>query len=525
MHRSFVICVEEPRLKKVSLTRKKIALKPVAFVIASLIFVSSVTAIEIMVKTNSEEMKNSSFSEHSFENQYFATKSVPTEDGVWESFDSAAPGTPAEVHVTISDTTGLTIVVDFHGFWRKTVTIDETSYNYIDMPGTGAILDPGKPMLPRLSEYVEIPHGIDISLDVLTTTSGVLSEHNVTPAPLLATPIVQFEQRPNITAVPTPQPIVFDIVFTQNNLFPAQIVSMEGGFKLLPIVMRGHRLLGVNFYPVQLNPMTGAMVVYSKMVIKVKYSTSAQIQPINQSLWSEPFEEIISRYLLYYDKCHFQYIPLAGLPKIYPTPQLFSGKCAEYVIITTEPFEAQAQRLVEWKKQKGVLTEIVRVPEGSDQEYIRDTIEYICNHWDLVPTYVVLSGDIDIIPTNYDMIHQASDGRGNYYYDQECGYIASDLGYFNIEGHDYFPDMIYSRISVDTVDQARTIVDKILQYEQSPPGESLFYNSILSLAYFEDKAGGSHDGLEDSEFPLCYTAPSGSIFTLPLKRWFSFKIT
>ncbi|MFW9834671.1 MAG: NosD domain-containing protein [Candidatus Thorarchaeota archaeon] len=79
--------------------------------------------------------------------------------------------------------------------------------------------------------------------------------------------------------------------------------------------------------------------------------------------------------------------------------------------------------------------------------------------------------------------------------------IASDLGYFAIDGLDYIPDYIYGRISVDDATQAGIVVDKILQYEQSPPTLEDFYTDILTAGKFEDIM---HTGIEDPSFPFVY---------------------
>jgi hypothetical protein len=61
----------------------------------------------------------------------------------------------------------------------------------------------------------------------------------------------------------------------------------------------------------------------------------------------------------------------------------------------------------------------------------------------------------------------------------------------------YYPDLAVGRIPINTVAEAQTVVDKIIQYEQYPPWSFGFYDSILFASYFQD---GGNDGRADRAF-------------------------
>ena len=488
----------------------KLLLKSIALLFAAIILFSPITVFDFRNTDNEQKPEIMSNQDQTFTSTSFEGKTVITEEGTWESFDSADPGTPAEAHVTIADTSGLTVVVDFHGFWRQDVTIDEDSYYNLMMPGVNSIRVPGQPMLPRLTEYFEVPHGAMISVDMLAASTGVLSNYNVTPAPRHEVTLGSLEKR-NTTPTSSSQ-TVFDDVYSQNAFFPAEPVSIEGGSNTTPMVMRGHRVVSMFFYPVQFNPDNGTCITYSQMTIKIKYQEPAQILPISDSLWSESYELILRELLLYYDGCHTTYRPQPGLPTLYSPTIPGTGQRAEYLIITTQEYADQARRLAHWKQRKGVPSAVEVVPAGAGIEFMQNVIGHIYNTWSLVPTFVLLFGDADDIHPNYDFVHEAVSnvedpitGEDIPYFDQQYGYIASDLGYFTLDGYDYYPDMIYSRISVDNEVQAQIIVDKILYYEAAPPVAPTYFNGILNLAYFEDKDKEDIlDGIEQSEFPFVY---------------------
>jgi hypothetical protein len=487
-----------------------------------MIVTSSVAILRVMVKSTPENEVKSGFDIQSIPTRPCEVKTALSQAVPWVSFDSTAPGTPAEAHVIISDTTGITIVADFYGFWRGSYSINGTPYDDLGMPGASLIREPGVPMLPVLTELVEIPHDIDVSLEILASSNDTDSLYNIRPAPPLHFPVGIGEYLANATPQTTVPPSFLGHAYFENAVFPRVRANISGSTGAAPLIIRDHRILELSFYPVQYNPASGFIMVFSQIVVKIKYSSPAQIQPVRESLRSNVFERILERSLIHYDSIHIRNPPQPGHPTSYIRTELppsmpnatvprfrqssissdyESG--AEYLIITTDVFKNQAQRLAEWKERKGTPSrvEIIRgdLPRDDKIMNVKGIIEYAYNHWDPGPTYVLLFGDVEAIPTNYDMKHEGSGHKGKYFKE---GYFASDLGYFTVQGNSFFPDIIYGRISVDTEEQAEIVVNKTLLYEQSPPDEDLFYNSILTAGYFQDIA--PRNGYEDEQAPFIY---------------------
>ena len=292
--------------------------------------------------------------------------------------------------------------------------------------------EPGKPMLPRLSELVEIPYGVDVSIEVIASSNGTDTGYHVRPAPLPNVPVgLGIPDSANSTPFFT-APTFFSSVYSNNTFFPGETTSIRGETSASSLILRGHRLLELNFYPVQFNPETNRTIMFSQLVIKLKYSRPAQIQPVRDSLRSEVFERILMNSLLYYDPIHIKYFPQPGLPTWYsrtPSPPpsfpnytipifqqsqsiLEDVQGAEYLIITTETLRPQAQRLAAWKEQKGIPSAVYSFSGTPSTIEVREVIEFVYNNWYPSPTYVLLFGDVEVIPTNYDMQHRARWGPG-----------------------------------------------------------------------------------------------------------------
>ena len=77
------------------------------------------------------------------------------------------------------------------------------------------------------------------------------------------------------------------------------------------------------------------------------------------------------------------------------------------------------------------------------------------------------------------------------------GRTASDHWYATVSGHDEFTDFYIGRLSVETVHQADSVVDKILQYEQSAPNGD-WRRRIISVA--DDEVSNSGDFYLQEEF-------------------------
>lgn len=511
---------EESRFSKFSPSSEITSLKLIAAAVSAMIIISSVAIIEVTIQESDYSQMKSNSIYQTYQTRTCEVKTVISQAGTWVSFDSTPVGTPAETHMIVSDTTGIIVVADFHGFWKNTFTLDGTGYDDLDMPGAYSLNDPENPKVPVLFEYVEVPHDVDISIEVLAFSNSTITGYSIRPSSYPYAPAGEgtywdSSAIKNFTGLPTS----LGSVYSDDAFFPGIKTRISGGNNQNSIIIRGHRLLGLDLFPVQFNPLTNTLIVFSQLVIKVKYSEPAQIEPIPVSLRSEVFEQILEDSLLYYDPINKQDIR-PGIPTSYsripisPAPmpnvtvpmlpqasQVESIVGAEYLIITGESLGYQANRLAAWKEQKGIPSEVVTIDEPVSSENVRSIIEFAYNNWCPAPTYVLLFGDVNIIPTNYDMIHPARISWFQPYYPE--GYIASDLGYFNIQGHSYFPDIIYSRISVDSEEQAGIIVDKILNYEKNPPESNLFYNNMLSAGTFED--WNDNDGYEDEGTPFIST--------------------
>lgn len=150
----------------------------------------------------------------------------------------------------------------------------------------------------------------------------------------------------------------------------------------------------------------------------------------------------------------------------------------ELMIITHPDFREAADTLAAWKIEKGISTKVVEksTPDGDTPAQIKQMIKTQYDTCDVRPSYVLIIGDSEFIGAFYHPYYDAYQPNKNAY---------SDIDYALMTEGDTFPDLAYGRIPVDTLEQANTVVNKIIAYESDPPDQTTFYNKVALASFFE----------------------------------------
>ena len=163
------------------------------------------------------------------------------------------------------------------------------------------------------------------------------------------------------------------------------------------------------------------------------------------------------------------------------------GHGADYVIITHEDFYTGCLRLAAHRQiTSGLRVATVKVADVYDEfnhgilnpQAIRDFLTYAYQNWvPPAPAFVLLVGD-----ATYDYRDNLGTGTVNYVPSQLVETeleTASDNWFVQVSGDDILPDMFIGRLPVQTASQVDDVVDKIVRYEQYPPGDDWNRNVLL----------------------------------------------
>ncbi len=424
----------------------------------------------------------------------------------WISFDKVSKQGESPVSYMKDETTsGMMINFDVPGMFVHEVKVEGVKYHRLSIPGHATLRDVGKPELPLLGQTVEVPYGVHFDIEIVKTKSISLHCYNVYP-------VQEQEIRPGefdgVTFPQKQKPFVRDTaVYLANANYPAELATIEAEDVG---IIRGHRLVFLKVNPIQYKPLTRRMTAFSNIEVRLKYDRPAQVQRIDERIESPVFEEMLKSAVLNY-KAPERMIQRLGLK------QSDWEEGCDYLIITHSKFYNKSDsnnpvvRLSEWKQRKGLKTKVVDIAdivnsktgdEAADK--IKNFIKTAYETWKPAPTYILLVGDAgddagkELIPTNYKTKHI----EPLLHYGTKIG---TDLYYATVDGDDYFPDIYIGRLPVDTLEQAKVVIDKILDYERKPPtNHPGFYKNISLVSTFEDptipKYNKLSDGQEDQLF-------------------------
>ncbi len=164
---------------------------------------------------------------------------------------------------------------------------------------------------------------------------------------------------------------------------------------------------------------------------------------------------------------HYAENQASVLPLPFQAPEIFSSTGEELLILTTAEYASAANRLAIHRRGQGMLTRVYYVNDGAGPapDTASEIDAWIDEHWDdclVRPSYLLLLGDAADIPTFIlPRRYKETD-------------FATDYPYGNVHSdplaNDFFANMAVGRIPVNSLDQADTVVDKIIEYESSGSG-------------------------------------------------------
>ncbi len=153
---------------------------------------------------------------------------------------------------------------------------------------------------------------------------------------------------------------------------------------------------------------------------------------------------------------------------------------ADYLIITHADFIDAVQPLAAYRREQQLRVAVIDVQDIYDEfnggllhpDAIREFIAYAYAQWSPpAPAYVLLVGD-----GSYDFLDHYGYGPSARntlppylaMVDPWWGETAADHRYAMVHGKDLFADVLLGRLPVTSAEQAATVVQKILAYEQTP---------------------------------------------------------
>lgn len=380
--------------------------------------------------------------------------------------------------VTSSDNTHVAMTVDFGQPSLTTVKANNQTFTRVHVPGVEEMVGtPGQPAIPMWRTLVALPQGADVKIKTNQARLGTTMRLNLVPFQHQAVdqqaPVFDGEGVPKEPPMKTfaDKPFAYNAeAYRTDRTLPAEPC------KVTPMGQyRDVQMAQLECTTAQYNPVSDEFRMLSGMNVEVvfeggngKFITSRTFSQFESSAKLST-EAAINRGDLskYVEAIDFADLPCSG---------------EEFLILTHPDFREAANRLADHKRARGMSTNVFNVGAGTTRDTAEEIDTFIEDRYDdckVRPSYVMLLGDAEFIPTFYPA--GMADNAG------------SDFPYSNyvqILFDAFFPDFGLGRVPVDTLAQANTVVDKIVDYEASPPSLGLgngapFYTSVGLASQFQ----------------------------------------
>ncbi|HNV82013.1 MAG TPA: C25 family cysteine peptidase [Tenuifilaceae bacterium] len=322
----------------------------------------------------------------------------------------------------------------------------------VSSPKAPNFLIKGSPDLIYLTGSLIIPETGSMEIEVIAGDYEEYKDIEIAPS------------KGNLTRDVYPNQIPFEkgLVYKKNEFFPNQLASLRD-----PYVLRDYRGQTVEIYPVQYNPVTKTLRVYSEITVVLKHTNDRGInefvdQRANKAIYAE-FDNIYRRnFLNYSHRAKYQPIEDNGL----------------LLVVAYPAFMDAIKPYVNWKKQKGQEVKLVSYTEaGGTSANLKN---YITNQYnsDEGLCFVLLVGDGPQIPPLY---------KGG----------DSDAAYGHIVGTDSYAEAFIGRFSAENVAQVQTQVDKTITYERDLTADDTWLTTGMGIASSEGGGGQGDNGESD----------------------------
>ncbi len=343
-----------------------------------------------------------------------------------------------------ADDKSVTIEYTFPGYHKKEIKIGNQTYYQIWSEQTVPVLNAGAPEILRSAISIAIPEGCKPEFEIIE--KNIISENNIRIAPSKGSLTRNID--------PASIPFVFGSIYNENKLYPSTNISFDQFYNFRKV-----NGVSLSVYPVQYNPVAHKADVLQRVVFKVNFygknkkSKTLEI-PVYHSLEEKQIMEDRFANLEFLNSFHkTNYTPL--------------GEYGDMLIISAPTLSSVMQPFIDWKNQKGILTQMVTTAvTGTSQSSIQS---YIANQYSVNPNllYVLFVGDHQDIPAFNDGI-KGSETKW------------SDIKYGMLTGGptDYYPELMVGRFSSTLTTDIQTMVNRTLEYEKNPQAGTWFTKGI-----------------------------------------------
>ncbi len=395
--------------------------------------------------------------------------------GLSDAFDAEIDGSEPIIDVEVEETQ-IIITGIFPGFDlsddEQDVKGEKKPFKEVGISGTGFVSESGHPLIPVFRRFVNVPWGCNIEPKVEKGKAAAFDDILVTPA-----------QEEAFDGKEDHEFEFNEEAYNKDEFYPKDIVKVGP-----PQNIDGYNAVLVEIHPLQYNAGKRKIRGYSNIKTTLKFSAKEEEDGECEYTANDPEleTEAVGNLLLNPGRKSITFLPYwqwqpptIHVPPGTPPPILAYKK--NFLIIYHSNFKTAAKKLTNWKRSKGIGTEMVDIAAVGNtiakiKKYIRDRRKAPESNL----RYVLLLGDINHIVTEIiPPVYPNSPGNATDYY------YSTPKDPANI--YDCVaPWIAIGRIPVQTGQEAREVVGQIISYEKTPPCDPAYYDRMTAAAYFQD---------------------------------------
>ena len=353
----------------------------------------------------------------------------------WVSINSNTP-VPTKISLVNSNVKSSVVKLQLDGYYMSDVIINNMVTNKIGIQNGTPLLKKGAPDVQKITTSVIIPNMGSTKVSIVSSKFKEYKNIMLTPS------------KGNLYRDVNPDDVNYEFgeEYSNNSFYPGELASVRE-----PYIMRDYRGQTIVFYPVQYNPVTKILRVYSEIEVEVVTDGIAGINTIdtqkNNKTVSQTFQGIYAKQFINYSTTSSRYTPIA--------------EQGNMLIISYGDFMDAMQPLIDWKIQSGMPVEIVDVATIGGASQIK---QYIADYYNNTGvTFVLLVGDAAQVPS--------STAGGN----------DSDNNYVYIVGSDHYPDALIGRFSAQSEGDVNIQVARTIEYEKDPITDPDWYSEAIGI--------------------------------------------
>ena len=373
----------------------------------------------------------------------------------WVKVNSNKPSS-ANVELLSETNEEITMVFQLGGYYINNVETPRGVSSIITAPKMASLLMEGAPDLPLFAIPVAIGDKAEMKVEVSSVQFEEYQDVEIAPS------------KGNFSREIDPEtvPYRYGEVYLKDAFFPSMQAELDQ-----PYIMRDVRGQNILVYPFAYNPVTKVLRVYSKMTLvmhkisekgenpKLARKAAVRLAPETEAMYARRFinyREKVSKYDFVADE-------------------------GETMVICPEQYMMAMQPYVDWKNQSGRPTTMYSLTEVGGNNY-NAIKSFILDHYNNPSEnlcFVLLVGDYaDLTPRS------TSGGR-------------SDIWYGQLEGNDYYPEVLVGRFSAESIADIEHQVEKVIYYERDMPADADWLGKGIGIGSTEGQGSGHNGGEAD----------------------------